>query len=744
MKHVRLKNRQTQQVFAALILTGILSLGTGISFVNSASANSTANSQGVAGLKQRNREIPRSVVNAARREISRTYRIPLGRLNVVSYTQQSWSDSCLGLGQPHESCARVLIENGWRVVVSDGRQTWAVRTDGVGDVVRLENQQSPGNPDNPTSDRNIPAAAAKAVLQAASQRTGLPTSQIRIVKSEPMTTDGCLGLPKPGEACIEIALEAWEVTVDAGKQRLVYRTDSNGSRIRLNEQASSIGSTTLPQSVVDAVLREVSQRRDLPTSNVRIVASQQIQGSGSCLGLPALPGEGCTRDLRPLWQVTVEAGQQRLVYHTTMDGSRVRLNEQASSIGDVKAPQSVTNAVLREASQRTGISRSELRIAQSQQFQGSSSCLGIPPGLNQACTADLVPLWQVTVEAGRQRLVYHTNMNGSRIQLNEAASNLSDASLPKGVANAVLQFAARDWGLSSSQLRITRAQKQTWGDSCLGLPRSNERCAGTLTPGWQVMVASGQTVRTYRTDDSGSRIRSEDMAEQQPSDGNLPAAVRRAVLQDAARRSNRSISELRILQAERQDWPNGCLGLAEPGVMCGQAIVPGWRVAVEGDGQFLVYRTNESGSVIKLESGATQGNNGGVAIPQSELPPPLEKGIVFRAIASGGFTGSTTETVLTTDGRVIQRDLNRRNTTPVQLHQISRPELRQFLQLLEQHNFAQFDRLAYPAPRGAADYITVTLTSQSGTTSYVDMGLDRLPEPLQAIAQAWGQIASRR
>jgi hypothetical protein len=741
MKHVRLKNYQTQQIFAALILTGILSLGAGITFVNSASANATKNPQGVAGLKQRNREIPRSVVNAARREIARTYRIPSGRLNVVSYTQQDWLDSCLGLGQPHESCARVLIKNGWRVVLSDGSQTWAVRTDGVGRVVRLENQQSPGNPDNPITS-NLPNSVAKAVLQAASQRTGLPRSQIRIVKSEPMTTDGCLGLPRPGEACIEIALQAWEVTLEAGKQRLVYRADSNGSRIRLNEQASSIGSATLPQSVADAVLREVSQRRGLPTSDVRIVASQQIQGSSSCLGLPPLPGQGCTRDLRPLWQVTVEAGQQRLVYHTTMDGSRIRLNEQASSIGNVNVPPSVTNAVLREASQRTGISRSELRIDQSQQMQGSSSCLGIPPGPNQACTADLVPLWQVTVEAGQQRLVYHTNMNGSRIQLNESASNLSDANLPKGVTNAVLQFAARDLGLSSSQLRITRTQQQTWPDSCLGLPRSNERCMGTLTPGWQVMVEGRQTVRTYRTDDSGSRIRSEDMAEQQPGDSNLPASVRRIVLQDAARRSNRSSSELRILQAERQDWPDGCLGLAEPGVMCTQAIVPGWRVAVEGDGQFFVYRTNESGSVIKLESGATQGNSRGVPIPESELPPPLEKGIVFRAIASGGFTGSTTETVLTSDGRVIQRDMNR--MTPVQMHQISQQELRRFLQLLERQNFAQFDRIAYPAPRGAADYITVTLTSQAGTTSYTDMSQDRLPDPLQAIAQAWSQIASRR
>jgi hypothetical protein len=554
MKHFRPTSRQTQQIFAALILTGILSLGAGTTFVNAAAANSTGSPQGTVGLKQRNRELPRSVVNAVRREIARAYRIPPGQLNVVSYTQQSWSDSCLGLRKPDEVCGQVFIENGWRVVMSDGSRTWIARSDGTGRVVRLEGQRN---------------------------------------------------------------------------------SNSN-----------------LPDSVANAVLREASQSTGLRTSGLRIVGAQQIQGSSSCLGIPSRRGERCTKDL--------------------------------------------------------------------------------------------VPLWQVTVEARQQRLVYHSNMNGSRIRLNEEASNIGNADLPQSVADAVLQFASQDLGVSSSQLQIIKAQQQTWSDGCLGLPRPTERCMGVLTPGWQVSVEGRKTVQVYRTDDSGSRIRSEAIAEQLPSDRDLPNSVAQAVLRDVVRRSNLSSSQLRIVQADRQDWPNGCLGLAERGVFCTQAIVPGWRVTVEGSGTVFAYRTNESGSVIKLESGATQGNSGAVPIPQSELPPPLREGVVFRAFEGGGITGRTTETILTSDGRVIRRFTNSMIMAPTQMHQISRQELRQFQQLLEQHNFAQFDRLAYPAPRGAADYITVTLTSQAGTTRYADMGQDGLPEPLQAVVQAWGQIANRR
>ncbi|HEY9833912.1 MAG TPA: hypothetical protein V6D26_25400 [Stenomitos sp.] len=646
MKLFRPKNRQTQQIFTALILTSILSLGAGTTVVNSAAANSISSPQGVAGLKQRNREIPRSVVNAIRREIARTYRIPPGQLKVVSATPQTWSDSCLGLGGPAESCAQILIQNGWRVVVSNGAQTWAARTDGTGRLVRLESQKQPRN------NTQLPNSVTNAVLRTAAGQLGVPRSQLQIIEAEPQTwSDRCLGLGSPVELC--------------------------------------------------------------------------------------------ERALTPGWRVVVGGQQQRLVYHTDDTGSILRLNQSAGGVGDVSLPQSVVNIVLQTAAQDTGLRPSDLRIVQSQQIQGSSSCLGMSSRSGEACTRDLATLWQVTVEAGQQRLVYHTTMNGSRIRLNEQASNMGNGNVPRSVADAVLQFAAQDWGLSSSQLRITQAQPQTWPDSCLGLPRPTERCMGTLTPGWQVSVEGRQRTQVYRTDDSGSRIRSEAMLGQLPVEGNLPNAVAQAVLADASRQPN-VYRGLRIVQAEQQNWPDGCLGLAERGVFCTQAIVPGWRVLVEDEGQTFVYRTNASGSVVKLENGAAQGNTGAVPMPDSEYPAPLGRGVVFRAIEGGGFTGRTTETLLTSDGQVIRRLMDSRMNAPAEMYQISRQEVQQFQQLLERRNFAQFDRLVYPAPKGAADFITVTLTSQMGTTSYADMGQDRLPESLQAVLQAWRQIANRR
>lgn len=476
MKHYYQTTRQPQRIFATLVLTSLLSLGTGIGLLDVATASVGQPSQPTEGLNRRSedvttskqsraKQLPPAVLNAVREDLAHRTGTSRGPWRVVSSSPETWPNTCLGLAQPDEFCGEMLVE-GWRVVMSDGRQTWIYRTDSRGDTLRIE----PENAGNPSAD--LPRSIADAVLQAASQRTGLSMSQLRIVKAQQIVTNGCLGLVQPDEACFEIAQMGWEVTVESGRQRLVYRTDAKGSLVRLNEDASNIGDA--PSSVIDAVLRAGSQRTGVPTSRLTIVNYKQIRGSSSCLELPR-PGEGCTRDLVPIWQVTVGAGEQRLIYHASSDGSQVRLNE--------------------------------------------------------------------------------------------AASNISDGNLP----------------------------------------------------------------------DSSTKI------------------------------------------------------------------------------------------------------------PASELPSPLGQREVFRAITSGGIAGMTYQTTLMNNGQVIRVQLGRNNNTPSkpEIHRISRRQLRQFQQLLERQTFSQFNQLAFPAPTGAADYFTVTLTSKTGTTRYADIAQNQLPESLQAVIQAWNRIASQ-
>jgi len=80
----------------------------------------------------------------------------------------------------------------------------------------------------------------------------------------------------------------------------------------------------------------------------------------------------------------------------------------------------------------------------------------------------------------------------------------------------------------------------------------------------------------------------------------LSEAVTNAVVQDLSKRSGLPESELTIVDAQQLTWSDRCLGVNESENFCTIAQVPGWQITVTSGKKRWVYRTNASGSVIKL------------------------------------------------------------------------------------------------------------------------------------------------
>ncbi len=96
-------------------------------------------------------------------------------------------------------------------------------------------------------------------------------------------------------------------------------------------------------------------------------------------------------------------------------------------------------------------------------------------------------------------------------------------------------------------------------------------------------------------------INQESVAQQQTVE--FSRTIGSAVLQDVAQRSRLQVSDLEIVDVQQKTWSDGCLGL---GGVCTQAEVPGWQVVVASAQQLWVYRTNQAGSVVKLDEAASQ------------------------------------------------------------------------------------------------------------------------------------------
>ena len=73
---------------------------------------------------------------------------------------------------------------------------------------------------------------------------------------------------------------------------------------------------------------------------------------------------------------------------------------------------------------------------------------------------------------------------------------------------------------------------------------------------------------------------------------------------DLAKRLQIDIDTIKLISVEAVDWPDACMGIQTPGVLCAQVITSGYKVMLVANGQQYEYHTNESGSVVRLAVGS--------------------------------------------------------------------------------------------------------------------------------------------
>lgn len=84
-------------------------------------------------------------------------------------------------------------------------------------------------------------------------------------------------------------------------------------------------------------------------------------------------------------------------------------------------------------------------------------------------------------------------------------------------------------------------------------------------------------------------------------DAPLPTVVLNATHALSAQTSV-PVEEIQVIGYEQREWPDACLGLAQEDEMCAQVITPGWRVVLSAGGEQYVFRTDETGEVIRPEN----------------------------------------------------------------------------------------------------------------------------------------------
>ncbi|MDB9540141.1 hypothetical protein NWP22_12245 [Anabaenopsis tanganyikae CS-531] len=138
------------RIITVVILTGIFSLGSGLTIINRVTAATVAphphSYPGSLLLAATDTpadnqviNLPESVKNAVLQAVSEDLDLPISQLKIIQAQPQTWNNGCLNLASPDEFCTQALVP-GWRVTVDAVDQTLVYHTNSTGSSVRLNQE----------------------------------------------------------------------------------------------------------------------------------------------------------------------------------------------------------------------------------------------------------------------------------------------------------------------------------------------------------------------------------------------------------------------------------------------------------------------------------------------------------------------------------------------------------------------------------------------------------------------------
>jgi len=147
----------------------------------------------------------------------------LTRNNILIHLVQAvqWTDSCLGLGAPNESCLQQTTEGYLVVLQADGVE-YAYHTNADGTVLRLV--------------QSVPAGSGPAVEVArvvlAGQLGLSDPAQVQLVDAQAVPwPDACLGVTTPGVACAQVITPGFRILLAAQGGLYEFHSNLDGTQI---------------------------------------------------------------------------------------------------------------------------------------------------------------------------------------------------------------------------------------------------------------------------------------------------------------------------------------------------------------------------------------------------------------------------------------------------------------------------------------------------------------------------------
>jgi hypothetical protein len=161
--------------------------------------------------------------------------------------------------------------------------------------------------------------------------------------------------------------------------------------------------------------------------------------------------------------------------------------------------------------------------------------------------------------------------------------------------------------LPPDQIELVTAQAVIWPNSCMGVQRGGVLCINKQVPGFVIVLGANGKQYEFHTNQDGSLI--------VPAGGAQASGVARdAVKKHLALMLGIDANQITVVSDTEVEWPDSCLGVAQPGIMCAMMVTPGYLILLRANDLEYEYHTNMDGSEIQPATLAlTWSQDGGIA-----------------------------------------------------------------------------------------------------------------------------------
>lgn len=165
-------------------------------------------------------------------------------------------------------------------------------------------------------------------------------------------------------------------------------------------------------------------------------------------------------------------------------------------------------------------------------------------------------------------------------------------------AQAAIVLLAGNLKIDNKEIEIKSIDAVTWENACLGISKPGEMCAEVLTPGYQITLTYDGKEYVFRTNSDGSLVLAEVTDPMTPDEPEAVVKARTFLANELVIKP----SIVQMVNYESRNWPDGCLGIAEPNTSCIQVITPGYLVTLSIEETIYKLRTNIDGTLIKIDT----------------------------------------------------------------------------------------------------------------------------------------------